>query len=154
MKTKGVFSRYPRKISLLKDLRRGYLFDRGYLYLCKSMTTEECVCGYPPFLGGIRTGVSRRSEMSALALPQSCARGVKLSKNWTAHRCYRTANVVVYMLSKWKGWVNGKNCSSLPRRRTKGGAAIICSGVCLRPIRVSHPIPHLENTDSIAGLIL
>jgi hypothetical protein len=36
MKTKGVFWRYPRKISLLKDLREGYL---DVFLLRKSMKT-------------------------------------------------------------------------------------------------------------------
>jgi hypothetical protein len=37
MKTKGLFSRYPRKISLLKDLRKGY---PGAFQLCKLLKTE------------------------------------------------------------------------------------------------------------------
>jgi hypothetical protein len=36
MKTKGLFSRYPRKISLLKDLRRGI---SGAFQLCKLLKT-------------------------------------------------------------------------------------------------------------------
>jgi hypothetical protein len=40
MKTKVLFSRYPRKISLLKDLRRGY--PRAFL-LCKSLKTGSRV---------------------------------------------------------------------------------------------------------------
>jgi hypothetical protein len=38
MKTKGEFWRYPRKISLLKDLRKGY---PGVFMLSKSMKTGD-----------------------------------------------------------------------------------------------------------------
>jgi hypothetical protein len=95
MKIKGLFSRYPRKISLLKDLRTGI---SGAFPLCKLLKT------------GSELGIP--SEISLLKdLADACCGGgsvfglygwrvsiVKEPKLLIA--VYRTANVVSYMLSE------------------------------------------------------
>jgi len=96
MKTKGVFWRYPRKISLLKDLRKAY---PGVLLLCKSMKTGSEL--------EIPSKISLLKDLAGDILEgdgsfSACGRrGIsKLSKSRRSHCCYQTANVNFHYVSR------------------------------------------------------
>src|SRR5208283_2950068 len=98
MKTKVVFWRYPRKISLLKDLREGY--PRASL-LRKSMKTGGDL--------GIPSKISLLKDLAwdtlqhvdgTRGLASRCPWGkLGLSKIRRSHCCYQTANVILDYLS-------------------------------------------------------
>jgi len=95
MKTKGLFSRYPRKISFLKDLQKGI---SGIFQLCKLLKT-----------GGELEIPSKISLLKDLADAFWGKFSVFGPYGWRVSivkepelliAVYRTANVVVYMLSE------------------------------------------------------
>jgi hypothetical protein len=106
MKTRGLFPRYPRKISLLKDLLRGI---SGASQLCKLLKTD----------GGLEipSKISLLKDLADAFLGNfACLRlaagAFQLSKNWSSLiAVYRTANVISYMLSEQKCWVKRKKGS-------------------------------------------
>ena len=95
MKTKGLFSRYPRKISLLKDLQRGI---PGAFQLCKLLKTD----------GGLEipSKISLLKDLADAFLGKFSVFG---PYSWSVSivkelelliAVYRTANVVSHMLSE------------------------------------------------------
>jgi hypothetical protein len=98
MKTKALFLRYPRKISRLKDLRRGY---RGTFPVRKSMNTGRKL-GIPSKISLLKdlTGDILEEERSFSVNPPAWEIS-KLSKSLQSHCCYQTANALVIMLADW-----------------------------------------------------
>ena len=97
MKTKALVWRYPRKISLLKDLGRGY--PRPFL-LRKSMKTGGEL-RYPSKISLLKDLAADISDgdRSAAGWKGACARISKLSKSRKSHCRYQTANAVIIMLA-------------------------------------------------------
>src|SRR5689334_6911075 len=95
MKTKGQFSRYPRKISLLKDLRRG--ISQAFLF-CKLLKTgsELEIPSKISLLKDLAGAFS--GDFSVFGPYGSSISIVKEPELRIA--VYRTANVSPYMLSE------------------------------------------------------
>jgi hypothetical protein len=95
MKTKGVFWRYPRKISLLKDLREGY--PRASL-LRKPMKTggELGITSKISLLKDLAGDTS--SEYWPLVNP--FPRKPRVVKDLKSHCCYQTANANLTYISR------------------------------------------------------
>jgi hypothetical protein len=93
MKTKGLFSRYPRKISLLKDLQKG--ISRA-LPLCKLLKTGSEL-GTPSKISLLKDLADAfGAKFSVFGAEAGAFKFVKEPE----FAVYRTANVAVYMLSE------------------------------------------------------
>src|ERR1700690_1498302 len=136
MKTMGVSWRYPRKTSLLKHLRRGYLPAKGVcLFLVKDhrYASRESDWGILPrgrALGALSNYRIGGNEVdSTFGTPQGGRRS-NCQRAETVHGCYQTANVcktyvsLVGEIGQGKSMGGGRR-PSLPQRRRKGWASLI-----------------------------
>jgi hypothetical protein len=141
MKTKVLFSRYPRKISLLKDLRRGY--PRAFL-LRKSLKTrsELEIPSKISLLKGLSGALSRGKVrvLAELDAPRGTLQIVKEPEPLTAVIeqlmcfliCYPNRNAGSSSKKRWIGRGDGSVGNSLHERfRQPSGM----SGASARPLQ-------------------